>query len=292
MIQKCLSKFKQLDKIPTEILDTIARLLKEYLLLDRLYYRNKNQHRRSQHLQRLELIRRLVKRYQALEFPKLLSLPAPEPGNLDYHDLTTICHYFDDLMNRLLKGHVLSLRLLDAYKKCYLDFRHLVQQTYFMTNSLIFMAICSRMFVLQQHLMKQQESLYHQLQSLRLDQVKFLNSRGQYQVKDNQLPHSLGLAEQFLVHGSVEEKKVVEIPEIESDFVPIEIESAIATAFWSQASQSVSLQDRSVSLQQGNHSQSVKSQTAKKDIQSVKSQPLKTSKRKDTGQDCIAEIHH
>ncbi|KNC96398.1 uncharacterized protein SPPG_08297 [Spizellomyces punctatus DAOM BR117] len=165
----------------------------EQSVLDRVRYKNSNQHQGSLHFRKLLEVRRLSRRFGEMELDKLIK------------DILDVMHcnrtkktqgrweclpshpYMCYVLARLMGAYGLLLRLLIALRNTYLAFRAVARQTYFMAVSLVIMASCARLHLLSRHMLNGVEQCYQLLMSW----TQSLPVRGSNDSSGSELPPSL-----------------------------------------------------------------------------------------------------
>ncbi|KAI8824555.1 uncharacterized protein EV422DRAFT_504533 [Fimicolochytrium jonesii] len=141
----------------------------ECVALDRLRYKNGNQHRSARYFRKLVMVRRLLRRFFEIDLEALIQKLLD-----DMHPNKTKRHQgrWEHLPPRANMAYLL-LRLASAYRiltqlrpallTCYTSFRALLTQTFFMPMSMIVMAACARLHLLTGTMMRELEACYNEL---------------------------------------------------------------------------------------------------------------------------------
>ena len=133
------------------------KMLKEYRLLDRLYYKNKNQHRSSQHLQKTALVRKHFKKFESLRFVPKKTLSSTEQMKLSQNESVK------RIMIKVIGGYLIATSVRPAIQEAYHMFRQVAQQTFFIPTCLTFMAILASLSKLFADYIEASHLFYYQL---------------------------------------------------------------------------------------------------------------------------------
>ncbi|KAI9016765.1 hypothetical protein DFJ74DRAFT_243738 [Hyaloraphidium curvatum] len=124
-------------------------------ILERLYYKNKNQHRRTKYFGRFQGVRRILARLRAVPLAQLLEKLAaamrPEGEAKRNSWVWSKAPYQDYVVELVLVVHrtcELLRELRRACAQCYAAFRQLASATLFMPFALAIMASCARIALL------------------------------------------------------------------------------------------------------------------------------------------------
>jgi hypothetical protein len=127
------------------IMDLLGRLQIEIDTIHKLYFKNKNQHRKSKHFKNLEQVKRILAKYL-----KISTLDKP------------IIIKTDKIRQSLIDRFLLLNALIPALQNTYICFKLVASQTYFMTLSLFFMTILANIHSISIDLMLDLKSRYGQ----------------------------------------------------------------------------------------------------------------------------------
>ncbi|KAL1917058.1 uncharacterized protein VTP21DRAFT_5256 [Calcarisporiella thermophila] len=167
----------------------------ELHVLDRLYYRNKSQHRNNLYWKKLCEVRRLMTRLNELDLAGKISqlhqafYPKKQgkkmKGQWEFIPERELMFYTLHYINA---GHALMQKSLDAFLKAYATFQNLLSTANFMPMALLFMSILSRMRVFIIAWKQELEELYAMLYEWVAD---FPEKDSRYPLKYEDLPLSL-----------------------------------------------------------------------------------------------------
>ncbi|KAI8921391.1 hypothetical protein DFJ77DRAFT_162143 [Powellomyces hirtus] len=138
----------------------------ECIALDRLRYKNSNQHRSAPHFRKLLAVRRLLARVQACGLDKTLEtlLADMHPnatkryqGRWEYLPARPALSF---ILIKLAGGHRLMTALLTALADTYNEFKKVAAQSYFMAVSIIAMAACARLHLMTRVRLRDVEECY------------------------------------------------------------------------------------------------------------------------------------
>ncbi|KAI9095961.1 hypothetical protein DFS34DRAFT_651218 [Phlyctochytrium arcticum] len=216
--------------------------------MDRLRYKNHNQHRTSLHFRRWQETRKTLQRLNELNIPGLLTdiidcmHPQRNKRGLGPLEFVPSQNFLIYSTIRTASLHRLLFKLEESLKDAYIAFRALVKQTYFMPLSMLVMAALSRLFIFVQEQQNAAEGLYSLLRSWSL--VAKVDSTIPLLIKPESLPMALTREpiheEEEVVHVPIIDTGIVSNPEFVSldNSLPSEphIQAEVSDNFWSSLS--------------------------------------------------------
>ncbi|KAF0399017.1 hypothetical protein F8M41_009786 [Gigaspora margarita] len=127
----------------------------EMNILERLYYKNKNQHKRTKYFRKIEEVRRIILRFKEMKIGELMSefiglfygnnKNQMHQKKWDYVPSQETSHY---VLNRANCATSLMDKALKCYLDAYTDFHSLLCQTEFMSFALACLSILARLSIL------------------------------------------------------------------------------------------------------------------------------------------------
>ncbi|CAG8535435.1 8572_t:CDS:2 [Ambispora gerdemannii] len=129
-------------------------LWEEFLVLERLFYKNKNQHQKSFYFRRVAETRRILQRLKELDLGQLLTelvhlfygqKSKKAKGQWEFIPSREKIFY---ALDRLAGGAILMNKALNAYFDTFCEFHILLSRMEFMTLSLAMLSLLARLYIL------------------------------------------------------------------------------------------------------------------------------------------------
>ncbi|CAI2167835.1 9477_t:CDS:2 [Funneliformis geosporum] len=166
-------------------------------ILERLYYKNKNQHQRSIYFRKIVEIRRILKRIKEMEINELMS---GFIGNFYSTKIGKTQNTWDQVpsqemvvfvMNRLICVALLMNKALDTFIDAFDTFNALLRQTEFMSFALTCLAILARLNILTRVLLEEIKKCYGLLRNWFESFPRSSTSQTDFDNEINKLPECL-----------------------------------------------------------------------------------------------------
>ncbi|KAI9004717.1 hypothetical protein BC832DRAFT_592651 [Gaertneriomyces semiglobifer] len=239
------------DELPRE-LHRLKRALSasqfpaEFASLDRLRYKNSNQHRSSFHFRKLMLVRKLLQRLREVQIEVLLEelVSVMHPNKTKNHRGVWTClpsrNYMAYVLARLISAYGLTLQASTALNDAYVAFRSVASQTYFMAVSVVAMSSTARLHLLLRHMLRDIASCYELLYEWMLAVPEDSDDEVEY---CRQLPATLSaiiFCDQGNTSvGSLEDTQMMRdaegYPTLEAEATLTTLASTISDGFWNVA---------------------------------------------------------
>eukprot|EP01129_Flabellula_baltica_P006807 TRINITY_DN2590_c0_g1_i1.p1 TRINITY_DN2590_c0_g1~~TRINITY_DN2590_c0_g1_i1.p1 ORF type:complete len:232 (+),score=29.22 TRINITY_DN2590_c0_g1_i1:55-750(+) len=156
----------------------------ELLFLERIIYKNNNQHRNAIYFKHVKKVHRRLALFRLKEIIQELNYFI-SGSNTQYSVI-----FF---MNKVYALHMLALNAMELAKTTYLHFCDLIRQTYFMPLAVVMVSLLSRFYTLIEDLVPALVDLYFLLKNI-ADNNRFdINALDIFHSHIGTLPQSLGL---------------------------------------------------------------------------------------------------
>ncbi|KAI9208240.1 uncharacterized protein BJ171DRAFT_490730 [Polychytrium aggregatum] len=139
-------------------------LRQEHIIIDRMIYKNRQQHRGTTYLAKFLEVQKYLRRLQAMGLEKLLAdaLDVMQPNNKKTQSWEAFPsrRYLAFTLFRMVGSYKLIQKLLECSEDTYLHFQAVLRQTYFMPLCLIAMSSLARLHILGRHLLCELRNCY------------------------------------------------------------------------------------------------------------------------------------